>query len=87
MILTQADQQREIERQARGHGVIPSCPCVARDADVPAMVGQRWCSRWPRVWYRCSLWSKSGSRPRARGRGEGADGGRRWNFPSLLRVL
>jgi hypothetical protein len=35
--LTQAEQQREGEE--KGHGVIPSCPCVAGDADVPAMVG------------------------------------------------
>jgi hypothetical protein len=44
MILTQAVQEREKE----GYGVIPSCPCVAGDAVMPAMVVQRRCSRWPR---------------------------------------
>jgi hypothetical protein len=36
-----------MEKGKRGTGFIPSCPGAAGDADMPAMVGRRWCSWRP----------------------------------------
>jgi hypothetical protein len=73
--LTQAEQQREGEE--KGHEVIPSCPCVADDADVPAMVGV------------APVLAVAEARVAAAGTGSRrcVDSGRRWNFPPLLRLL
>jgi hypothetical protein len=77
VILTQAEQQREGEE--KGHEVIPSCPCVAGDADMPAMVGAE------------PVLAVAEARVAVAAAGTGSrrcvDGGRRWNFPPLLRLL
>jgi hypothetical protein len=68
---------RERWRGEKGHGIIPSCPRVAGDADVPAMVGA------------ALVLAVAEGRIAAAGTGSRrcVDGGRRWNFPPLLRHL